>query len=632
MVKLSLLTCIVLFLLDVHGQDLVPAKMDGKWGFVDNTKTWVIKPKFEETRKFSEGFAAASKKGKWGFINSAGKWTAKPKFDGVGDFSESLAAAKVGDYWGYINPLGELKINIAFEKAYPFNGDEAQVVLPNMLPRQRIVINNTGKQIAPPHIIRKEVAPNVYHIISQKANKDSVFCYINGEGELLTDWYLTNFSWGETGQKVAVFADRENDQLPVKVLENDAEKYLYTFIDDAGKPISDWYEEVMPFKDGVAPAKKNHRFGFINDKYETIVDYQYLEIRVLDETRYVGQTIRDGFVLLNLKGEIIGKEYHGFDLYNDEHIVAYSMVDFMGRKTYRKALFTHECKQVSGWYTEIYPQNNHYHRVLDEMVRYTPEGEVTFVEVYNYIVDSTGDVLSTWRPTSEMTWSTDKGRKYKDSVYQFMHQPDVNYFIEETFFNDVFYAELEEEGNAFHFKGGDFHDGMAMISEKKSNKIIEKEVNGIKFNMPDVKYGFIDWNGDQRIACKYDYISGFSDGKAIFKQNGKFGAISYKGKVVLPAKFELLGNFGSGMAPFYADSAWGYIYTSGKVALKPIYDEALPHRYGYAAVKVDKKWGLIDTQGNTVLKFKYRRPPLAVSNRKVKVLIDGVGYEEIDLE
>lgn len=632
MLKFKLSLSLIVLLLNVNAQDLSPKQMDGKWGFVDNNKTWVIKPKFEAARSFSEGFAPAAKKGKWGFINTAGKWTAKPKFDGVGEFSESLAAAQLGNSWGYINPLGELKINVAFTKALPFKEGEAMVTLLGMLPRQKIIINSEGKQISPPHIIRKEVAPNVYYIASQKENKDSVFCYVNKEGEALTDWYLTNFKWGQPGQKVAVFAARENDQLPVNVLENDSEKYLYAFIDESGQPISEWFEDIMPFKDGMAPAKKDHRYGFINDQYETIVSYKYLEIRVLDETRYVGQTIRDGFVLLNLKGETIGKEYHGYDLFNDEHIIAYSLVDFEDRKTYRKALFTNECKQISDWYTEIYPQKNHYHRVLDEMMRFSPDGEVYFVEVYNYIVDSTGDVLSTWRPTSSMNWATDKGRKYNDSVYQFMHQPNSKYYIEETFFQDVYFTELEEDGNVFHFKGGDFHDGMAMISEKKSNNVITQEVKGVTYNFPDVKYGFIDWNGDQRVACKYDYISGFSDGKAIFKQNGKFGAISYKGKVVLPAKFELLGNFGSGMAPFFADSAWGYIYTSGKIAMKPIYDEALPHKFGYAAVKIDKKWGLIDTQGSTVLNFKYRKPPVAISRKRAMVLVDGVGYEEIDLE
>jgi len=141
----------------ISAQQLVPAQLAGKWGFVDNEKVWIIKPKFESVRNFSEGFAAASKKGKWGFINSAGKWSIKPKYEQVGDFSESLAAVKINGVWGYLNPVGDIVVNPAFTKVFPFKNEEAQVVLPGMLPRQRIVINTIGKQISPPYIFRKEV-------------------------------------------------------------------------------------------------------------------------------------------------------------------------------------------------------------------------------------------------------------------------------------------------------------------------------------------------------------------------------------------------------------------------------------------------------------------------------------------
>ena len=632
MIKLILFTVLGFATSQLLSQSLSPAKVADKWGFVNSEKTWVIKPKFESAKDFSEDVAAAAKKGKWGFINYAGKWVIKPKFTLVGNFSESLAAVQINNLWGFVNKEGELKINPSFEQVLPFKNGEAVVMLPGMLTKQKILINTSGKQISPPYILRNEVSPNVFHIVSQKADKDSVFCYVNGEGELLTDWYLNDFAWGQKGQIVSVFASLENDQEPVPVLENKTQKLLYAFIDEVGQVISPWYEEIQPFRNGIAPAKKKHRYGFITETFEPKIDFKYLEVKQLDETRYVVQTKNEGFLLLNLDGSVISKEYNGFDLFDDEHIIAYSTVDFLEKKTHRKALFTNDCKQVSGWYTEIYPRTNSYHRVLDEEVRYDAKGELYFVEVYNYIVDSTGDVLSTWRPTSSFSWSTEI-RRNKDSVLQFLHQPNSKYIIDPTFFEDVYFTELEEfeVGNGFHFKGGDFHDGIAMVSEVKSSNVVSKNAKGITFLGEDVKYGFIDWDGDLIIPCKYDYISGFSDGKAVFRQNDKFGAIDYRGKVVLQPKFDLLGNFGSGMAPFYADSAWGYVYVSGKTALKPIYNEALPHRYGYAAVKIDKKWGLIDAQGNTVLDFKYRKPPVAVSSKKVRILIDGVGYSEIDL-
>ncbi len=612
-------------------QNLTPKNLNGKWGAMDDQKNWVIKPKFEEIRKFTEGFAPAKKKGKWGFINAAGKWTVKPIYEEASNFSDGMAGVQQNGLWGFINPVGELKIPFAFSKTYAFKNGIANVILPNMLPRQSILIDATGKQIAPPHLFRTEITPNVFFIVSQKENKDSVFCYVDAQGNNISDWYLNRFEWGKPNQKVAVPASLENDQVPAKTLESNSSKLLYAFLDENAKVISPWFDEIRAFKNGIAPAQKNHRFGFINEQYETLVDFQYLEIRVFDEKRYVAQTLNEGFLLLNLDGSVIGKEFHGFDLFNKERIVAYSMEDFLGKKTYKKALFTDEGEQKSGWYINIYPKSNWYHRVIDERLRRDERGNAYMEKIYNYIVDSTGEVLSDWRPCHEMIWQNNGDRKYNDSIFHFLHQPKSNYYIEETFFENVFYQELKMDGNTIHFEGGDYHDGMAMISEIKNTEIIENNLGEITFSNPQVKYGFIDWYGDVVIPCKYDYISGFSDGKAIFRQNGKYGAIDYKGKVILQPKYDLLGNFGSGIAPYYVDSAWGYISSKGKQVLKPIFEEAHPHRYGMAAVKQNSRWGLIDTQGNMIIGFKYRKPPLVISRNKVRVLVDGIGYEVIDL-
>ena len=46
----------------------------GKWGFVNQRQQWVIAPRFDETREFQDGKAAAKQNGKWGFINKQGAW------------------------------------------------------------------------------------------------------------------------------------------------------------------------------------------------------------------------------------------------------------------------------------------------------------------------------------------------------------------------------------------------------------------------------------------------------------------------------------------------------------------------------------------------------------------------------
>ncbi|MDR0754836.1 MAG: WG repeat-containing protein [Prevotellaceae bacterium] len=45
-----------------------PATKNGRYGFVDKNKNWVISPQFVEAKDFSDGMACVSQNGKWGFI------------------------------------------------------------------------------------------------------------------------------------------------------------------------------------------------------------------------------------------------------------------------------------------------------------------------------------------------------------------------------------------------------------------------------------------------------------------------------------------------------------------------------------------------------------------------------------
>ena len=56
----------------------------GKYGFVDESGKWVIKPKFDEAGDFIEGFAAVALAGKYGYIKPDGSWLVEPKFDRQG--------------------------------------------------------------------------------------------------------------------------------------------------------------------------------------------------------------------------------------------------------------------------------------------------------------------------------------------------------------------------------------------------------------------------------------------------------------------------------------------------------------------------------------------------------------------
>ena len=52
------------------------------------------------------------------------------------------------------------------------------------------------------------------------------------------------------------------------------------------------------------------------------------------------------------------------------------------------------------------------------------------------------------------------------------------------------------------------------------------------------KYGFIEDMGKSIIPCRFEYVSHFHEGLALYKENGLSGFIDKNGNIVIPAKYE----------------------------------------------------------------------------------------------
>lgn len=101
----------------LFSEGLASVKMNGKWGYIDRTGQFVIRPQFAHAGIFKEGLApAAIKNGrrpKYGFIDRTGRFVISPQFDGVREFDNGLASVFVFnsrgefDKAGYIDKSGK---------------------------------------------------------------------------------------------------------------------------------------------------------------------------------------------------------------------------------------------------------------------------------------------------------------------------------------------------------------------------------------------------------------------------------------------------------------------------------------------------------------------------------------------
>ena len=106
-----------------------------RWGFINNSGEYVIKPKYEKVHSFKDGLAAVSMSKyspTWGFIDKTGKMIIEPKFscssESIGDFENGIVLFvnhKAQNKFEYYDKTG--KLLKSYNEASPFHSGFAFV-------------------------------------------------------------------------------------------------------------------------------------------------------------------------------------------------------------------------------------------------------------------------------------------------------------------------------------------------------------------------------------------------------------------------------------------------------------------------------------------------------------------------
>ena len=105
---------------DLVSNGRVPARRDGKSGYLNLQGKVAIPLVYEECRRFSGGLAAVKKGGKWGYVDSAGQPVIPFEFDEAGEFGNGLAPVRMGTRTGFINKSGSFSFDLPFSYAPGF--------------------------------------------------------------------------------------------------------------------------------------------------------------------------------------------------------------------------------------------------------------------------------------------------------------------------------------------------------------------------------------------------------------------------------------------------------------------------------------------------------------------------------
>lgn len=128
-------------------------------------------------------------------------------------------------------------------------------------------------------------------------------------------------------------------------------------------------------------------------------------------------------------------------------------------------------------------------------------------------------------------------------------------------------------------------------------------------------FGLYDLNGKQVLPHQFEWMDGFSCGRALVKKDGRYGVIDESGKELFYTDYGRIDRFYNNYAIVYTKPkndviAVGIIDREGKEIVPAIYqwlDYVQSFSEGLVAMPLNHKYGFIDTNGNVVIPFKFEK-------------------------
>ena len=164
------------------------AQSDGKWGLINDTGAWKVKPTYSDMRLYGAGLAAAldSATGMWGYIDQDGNWAIEPQFSDTRPFNDYGAVAQDAQtsFWGVLNRQGKWIV----EAKYYAMGD---MVLGNFVPYRSsneedswgYIYIKTGKRNDVPPTFRGLGGWDSANDLGPATQDGTTWGYINGYGQ-----------------------------------------------------------------------------------------------------------------------------------------------------------------------------------------------------------------------------------------------------------------------------------------------------------------------------------------------------------------------------------------------------------------------------------------------------------------
>lgn len=519
----------------------------GRYGFVSEDGTVVIKYKYDEATPFKDGIAKIGKDGKYSLIDESGKIITKRKYTYIGDFYNGICPVAEG---------GSTKKGITFTSG-SLMGNEAT----SNNGEKWGLIDKSGKEILKPdYEAMGELNQKLIYILKGKK-----FGFINSSGNIVIE-PTYNFIGSFNNQGVCwVCIGGKYDKKT-----NNVSKGKFGIINENGREIIPAkYEDVGNF-----PLLRDSKTGNLIDEavYYTQPDQSAFPATKADVQK-----------LLLPKPHQSGSEFSEsqLDYFYFTNKKSQGLVDIHGniliQQTANQAILPPTDRMVRLAKIEKKQIAKAYYDLDAEVMVRIPVSEPGKFGAFSHN-------LSPVSLPNELCFIDKKGNKVISGLTK-------------AFRSNEGYRVVQR-GSAF---GAIDSTGTIVIPIEYSNALTFVN-NGRMGVQKGDEWFFVNTKGEI-VSDKYDRVGNYRHGYAAVCRDKKWGAINLQNQIIVPLEWQGVATIKDPHYIWVKKDNLFYLYdgTQQQLRLQKGYDNASNFENGMAYAMENKKWGIIDQEGKILV-------------------------------
>lgn len=370
--------------------NLLPVKLEDKWGVVKTTGQEVLSPKFDSVRIDGKAiFAYLNTKG-WSLYDTFGIQKTG-YFEAVGNRINRLFAVKKNAHWGFINSIGEQVIDCVYDDIVETNPDRIVVKLHGEVG----IIDKYDDWVVKPVKAKALQVIDQYYYLSYEPPLNKLYHVEKGliyftENRLTSKkTYLLEHLDDGAFWKINLDGQIARNKSGYEEIRQPSEGYYaikkdgaYGFIDDQNRlRIANRYDSVKDFHDGLAAFKLIGKWGFLNKSERIVVQPVYDKVSDFRSGLAIAQS-REGAGLINKTGDKVS--VFGYD---DMQLIENGK--FIITKNGRQGLLSGRGKLILHPKYEAFKILPNHHYIIKQFGKYglaDPAGLTVIPVIYDNIV------------------------------------------------------------------------------------------------------------------------------------------------------------------------------------------------------------------------------------------------------